>query len=97
MTRRERKLVTWLADFMEDQLGAVEYRPTIRRMESSKRMLLRWLDEDTRKYPCGKGHGASSCILKARHLGPCSSDGMPNGRCTACGGPIDENYECRCG
>jgi len=46
MTSSDRALVLWLRDFMEDQLSGVDFPPTIRRMNASKRMLQRWLDKD---------------------------------------------------
>jgi len=49
MTARDRKLVMWLRDFMSNELGVVEYRPTIRRLEAAYRMLERWLAADDRK------------------------------------------------
>ncbi len=49
MTKRERYLTTRLIDFLEEELGVVEYRPTVLFFQSSKKMLKRWLDKDTEK------------------------------------------------
>jgi len=63
VTARDRKIATWLSDFMEDQLGTIDHRPTIRRMEAAKRMLDRWLTADAQrrgvavKAECGTCHG----------------------------------------
>ena len=46
MTSRDRKMVLWLRDFMDTELGVVEYRPTVRRLTASKAMLTRWLAAD---------------------------------------------------
>lgn len=46
MTARDRRIVAWLRDFMINELGVVEYRPTIRRMQAAQRMLERWLIAD---------------------------------------------------
>lgn len=49
MTARDRKLVLWLRDFMEDQCGSVDYMPTIRRMDAAKAMCERWLAVDDKR------------------------------------------------
>lgn len=49
MTKRERYLTTRLIDFLEEELGVVDYRPTVMFFESSKKMLKRWLDKDTKR------------------------------------------------
>lgn len=46
MTAHDRRLFIWLRDFMDNKLGVVEHRPTIRRLEASKKMLQRWLDDN---------------------------------------------------
>lgn len=46
MTAHDRRLFIWLRDFMDNELGVVEHRPTIRRLEACKRMLQRWLADD---------------------------------------------------
>lgn len=49
MSKRDRKHVIWLLDLIDNELAAVEFYPTIRRLNASKAMLQRWLDDDDRK------------------------------------------------
>lgn len=49
MTARDRKMVLWLRDFMNNELGAVEHQPTIRRLVASRSMLDRWLTADEQR------------------------------------------------
>lgn len=49
MTARDRKHIVWIRDFLDDQLGAVEYAPTIRRMKGALAMFNRMLAADDKK------------------------------------------------
>lgn len=49
MTARDRKRMMWLRDFLDDQLGSVDYMPTIRRMDAAVAMINRMLAADDKR------------------------------------------------
>lgn len=55
LTEREREIVLWLRDFVDDAMGAADDRRFLRRAISAKKMCERWLAADNNRRAAQAG------------------------------------------